>query len=329
MPKAWFQAARFVVSLGLIGLIGWWSQGRWAQIIALLATVRVGWLLAGVAVYLTVTGVLSARLQQVLIAVAVRAPFATVLRFALVGMFFNNFLPTATGGDLVKAYYLGRSTNTAWMAWFGVAVDRVLGWMTFVVLTAIALSIRPQDPLLSHIGWGYVTTGAVVVLAAAIGAAWARHQTAHGGGQRWQRLRPILKLLTLRSATIKPLGTAFLWSLVAQASFVASLWLLTRSLSLVVGFGDLLLIVPFVATASMLPSVNGLGVRESALVLCLERSVGRESALAVAILLFVVLLVTSLIGGALYAAQGGRYDRQRVAGDFGLPGVQDAGAARG
>ncbi len=305
MPKSLANGLRALVSAGLIGALIWMTRGRFQQIGALLASVRWEWLAIGLVVYLGVAWVLSARLQQVLAVANVYLPLGLMVRLNFIGMFFNNFLPTSTGGDLVKAYYIGKRTDVAWIAWLGVVGDRLLGSVTFLLLMLPALLLRPEDPLLGTVGWSYLLVG-VAALSLVTGAvAWARRHSLRAGGPGWwQRLRPLLEIFGRGPHLVRHLGCAALLSLAAQALFVTTLFLLTRSLSLSVSFAELFLIVPLVATASMLPSINGLGVRESALVLCLERSVGREPALAVAVLLLGVLFGTSLIGGLLYAVQG-------------------------
>ena len=325
MRSIWLNALRVGVSIGLIALLAWWTRGRFAQVASLLAAVQPGWLAAGFIVYLAVTAALSARLQQVLSAAAVRVPWLTVTRFTFIGMLFNNFLPTATGGDVVKAYYIGKSTDVAWKAWLGVVGDRMIGSATFLLLTMAALLISPQDATLGKVGWGYVAVGVAMCIGSLGVLWWARRRLASGGAPPWcRRLQPLLTMLDQSPRLLRYLTVAALLSVGAQILFVVAIFLLARSLLLPVGLMELFLVMPLVAAASMVPSINGLGVRESALVLCLGRSVGRDPALALALLLLAVLIGTSLIGGVLYAAQGGRYDRQRAVGYPGLSGVQDA-----
>jgi hypothetical protein len=64
---------------------------------------------------------------------------------------------------------------------------------------------------------------------------------------------------------------------------------------------DLLLRMPIVSMVSLLPSINGLGVREGSTVVFFGPLIGRENALAVSILMIVVLLMISVVGGMIYA----------------------------
>jgi len=307
MPKPFANALRLAISLGLIGALLWVARDHMARIGALLAQVRPTWLALALSVYLAVNGILGIRLQQVLGAVGVTLPLPLLIRLNFIGMFFNNFLPTSTGGDVVKAYYIGRSADVAWIAWVGVVVDRALGSGTFLLLTLMALVAHPGDQLLGRIGWWYVVAGACVGGAVLGAMACARGMLQRGNAPAWcVRLQPLLALMNQRSRLLWRVGVAAIWSLAAQLLGVMGMLCLSRSLGLPIGLMELLLVMPLVAAASMVPSINGLGVRESALVLCLERSVGRDSALALALLLLAVLIAISLVGGVLYAVQGGR-----------------------
>ena len=59
--------------------------------------------------------------------------------------------------------------------------------------------------------------------------------------------------------------------------------------------------MPIVSIITLLPSINGLGVREGSTVVFFGGLIGKEHALAISILMIVVLLITSLIGGIVYA----------------------------
>ena len=61
----------------------------------------------------------------------------------------------------------------------------------------------------------------------------------------------------------------------------------------------LFLIVPLVWAISMLPSLNGLGVREGAFVYFLKGDIGADAAFAVSILWLGVIIIYSIIGGIL------------------------------
>lgn len=59
----------------------------------------------------------------------------------------------------------------------------------------------------------------------------------------------------------------------------------------------LLLIIPIIWTVSMLPSLNGLGVREGAFVYFLKGYIGTEKAFAISLLWLGLIIFYSIVGG--------------------------------
>ena len=64
------------------------------------------------------------------------------------------------------------------------------------------------------------------------------------------------------------------------------------------------LVVPIAAFASMLPSINGLGVREGAFVYFLRGIITPEKAFAISLLWLFQLFIVSFIGGFIYLFKG-------------------------
>ncbi len=62
----------------------------------------------------------------------------------------------------------------------------------------------------------------------------------------------------------------------------------------------LFLLIPLVWVISMLPSLNGLGVREGAFVYFLKPDIDADRAFAISLLWLGIILVYSLVGGVLH-----------------------------
>ncbi len=65
----------------------------------------------------------------VLDAMGLRVPFWRLAEQYVLGIFFNNFLPTMIGGDAARVYYLGRQEGYATVA-TSIFVDRGLGFLS-------------------------------------------------------------------------------------------------------------------------------------------------------------------------------------------------------
>jgi hypothetical protein len=93
---------------------------------------------------------------------------------------------------------------------------------------------------------------------------------------------------------------SFALSIASQLLFFISLGLLALSIGSKIPMAMLLLTAPLISALSLLPSINGLGLREGSTVVLFGPIIGKESAFAVSILWFVMLIIVSIAGGAIY-----------------------------
>jgi glycosyltransferase 2 family protein len=234
-------------------------------------------------------------------------PRLVVLWF--IGMFFNLFLPTGMGGDAVKMYELSRDDHRAAAAISSVLVDRFLGLFVLFAVALLALSF----------GRGLVgpverTVIAGVFLASLVLAALLLQRTwIESWGRRLGLGRLLARFQILRDlyASIHLFGwRALLKS--AAASLVFDLMLILGNYLLGLAVGIQLspwyyfVFIPIISALMMLPSVGGLGVRESAYKLLFGQVVDENLALALGLAYLITLLITALIGAVLYIAQGVR-----------------------
>lgn len=64
----------------------------------------------------------------------IRVPVSLAVKLTFLGQFFTNFMPSAVGGDLVRAWYVSRHTHKRLQAALGVAVDRLMGLCATFIL---------------------------------------------------------------------------------------------------------------------------------------------------------------------------------------------------
>jgi uncharacterized protein (TIRG00374 family) len=76
----------------------------------------------------------------------IRISFWMAHRLTFIGFFFNNFIPGATGGDLVKAVYAARQTNKRAEAVITVLVDRVTGVVALATIAGVVLTPHVNEP---------------------------------------------------------------------------------------------------------------------------------------------------------------------------------------
>src|SRR4029077_20510270 len=81
---------------------------------------------------------------QVLLRVQkIHLSFPRIAGLFLIGMFYNQFLPGGTGGDIIKSYlFLQGTPDTKAGAFVAVVFDRLIGLVTLVAITLTLISLR-------------------------------------------------------------------------------------------------------------------------------------------------------------------------------------------
>src|SRR5947209_10171924 len=101
------------------------------------------WVAGGVLAYLTVEVSAALRWQILLRVQKIYLSFPRITGLFFIGMFYNQFLPGGTGGDIIKSYLLLKETpgKTAG-ALLAVVFDRLIGLVALVAITVTLVSLR-------------------------------------------------------------------------------------------------------------------------------------------------------------------------------------------
>ena len=304
---------RAAVSLGLVGLLVWIFRKDLPGIATVLKNVSPYYFLASILFNISAVVVVSERLRMILAVQKLKISLGESVYLTFIGNFFNNFLPTSIGGDLVKAYYATKKSERKLESFSAVFFDRFFGFLSIGLLAFLGLVLmnrRIKDP---QILWGCLIFSAVVLAAFVLflnksmtKAIFSRllHLPAF---QKDSKLRKLYNALNAYKEHKSIVTKLILISLAAQVLSVVLLYCIIRGISQDVSFLNLLLIMPLVSVASMIPSINGLGVREGAFIIFLGEFISKESAAAVSILFLGIVLITSFIGGVLYLFSGKLY----------------------
>ncbi len=233
--------------------------------------------------------------------------FGILLRRLLIGLFFNNFLPGSLGGDAFRLYSGGRDTGKVEAVAATIFYERVLSYGSLVTLGLLVLSFR-FDLARDWVFW--LLLGGVFVALISITTVstlpafgrWVENFVARFPLAEKLRLKDWVHSFRFKVNHPVMLGAVFLISFIIQLADILSFWVVGVAIQLPVKFTDLLLFVPLLYLAILLPlSFNGIGIRESVFVI-FAASWGITSADAVAFSLtvFALNLAGSLVGGIIY-----------------------------
>ncbi|MEA1927261.1 MAG: lysylphosphatidylglycerol synthase transmembrane domain-containing protein [Candidatus Auribacterota bacterium] len=140
VKKKIFLVLRLVVSFGLIGYIFYSlnAEGKLAELPDYFAAANYWWLLGAAILLLGLLAAGSFRWGMILSAQGIHLSWISVFMYYMMGMFFNNFLPSTVGGDFVKAYYLSKATGKTAGSFISVLVDRLMGMGGLCVVAVAA-----------------------------------------------------------------------------------------------------------------------------------------------------------------------------------------------
>lgn len=298
---------KLLVSGGLITYF--FSLIHIGQFFDTFASAKFSYIALALAVYLVTQCLSAVRWTALARPLGIKTPFQDMVRYYLIGMFFNLFAPSTIGGDVTRVYYLvrdeeaqakGRGVTTVHAA-MSVLMDRGIGMLVLVWLGAVGLLLFPAYPIPTPVRAATLLL-ALAILVGVLLILLLRRLLPEDGHQLVVKLR-----LALRSYRThwRALGVAILLSVGVH---LIQAWMhvaMGRALDLDLPFSFCIIVYPLVGTFAAIPiSVNGLGLREGGYVFLLAViGIGTEKAVAFGILLFLIVALDSLIGGLLFLLQ--------------------------
>ncbi len=309
---------KIVLSLGLLAFV--LIQVGLQETIANIRGADLRFFAAAFGLYVITLVVRAYRWRVLLKDVEIKLPFARLVILYFVGAFFNNFLPSSVGGDVVKMYEITKHSQRGANAVGTVLMDRATGLLVVLVIALVALplgiskGIAPEIAALTVAlavgGWG----GIAIFWRVDVDKWLARFNAVLPAALvNWGVYRQITaKLVELHRAitahTLRALAKTCAVALVFNILLIGIVYLLALSLGIDLAFGYFLLYVPLVTFVQAIPiSWGGLGIREGGYVYFFgQAGVGAATATSLSLLFYAVMLFSGLIGGIFYAVEGAR-----------------------
>ena len=305
MKSKIFVLLRVTISIGLVGFLLWSMRGNFSDVKGTLSRTNVLLFSLAAAMYAFNIGVMSLRLKLLFVGENLDIPLGKVVQLSFIGIFFNNFMPTAVGGDIVKAYYSYKQTKEAAKSFIAVFMDRFIGLSSFIFIAVLALFLSWQDVAFSlkKIVIAFAVIGIVFFLIILNGFIAKVILNLLSKLKLWNIGEKISKVYKAvhdykgkKSTIMKAAGI----SVVSQSIYFLTVYVLAKSLGINIAIFSVFLIMPVVSIVSMLPSLGGLGLREGAIIALFGPIIANENAFSLSILLLATLLLTSLIGALIY-----------------------------
>jgi hypothetical protein len=294
------SAALLYVVLRSIDLAAFWERVR---------GMNPAWLVLALIAYAGQQMIGVWRWDRLLRAQHVEVARRTLTESIWVSMFFNNFLPSNIGGDVVRIKDTAPAAGSKTLATTVVLVDRALGLTALLVVAATgALAAWLSGTYVPGSRWLWLACGLIVAAAILVIAmpdfvghllAPARALNRPWVTERAQRLEDaVLRFGKAPSVLVGAFGAA----IVVQLTVVAFYLLTAKGLS--VQLPTLLgaVLIPVSLAVQLAPiSINGFGVREAVFAFFFRRfGLPADAAVALSLVSTGMVMGLSLVGGLLF-----------------------------
>jgi uncharacterized membrane protein YbhN (UPF0104 family) len=301
---------KLAVSLALLVVL--FTRIDVASLWAGAARASVPWLAIALSVYIVSLVASSWRWQVLLEAQRVHVPHHTLFGSLLVASFFNNFLPSNIGGDVIRIRDTAVPARSRTLATTVVLMDRGLGLMGLVLVAAFGATMVAgmRGHVASPIWPSWLWAGLAVGVALSGPALYAPDgfarllQPLTIVHPEWVGSRIVAFTSALARFRERPgaLASAFAGAIAVQVLLVLFHMAVVHALHIQISAWDLAVIVPISFVVQMLPlSVNGFGVREATFSFYFTRlGLPIESAILLSLVATALTMLFSLGGAVVY-----------------------------
>jgi uncharacterized membrane protein YbhN (UPF0104 family) len=298
-----------IVSIALLWVL--FSRVEFPKLWAIARTASVKWLFGALVLYAAMILASAWRWGLLLRAQRILLSFRTLTSSFLVATFFNNFLPSNIGGDVIRIADTAPAAGSKTLAATVVLLDRGVGLLGLVLVSAIGATAGPRlidagpgvgaGMLWAAFFGASLSAAALVLMPRALPRLLQPLRVMHPEWIDERLLRLGDALARFREAPASILG-CFLGAIFVQVILVAFYLAITRSMHIPIGFLELALVVPISLIVQMVPvSMNGLGVREATFGFYFTRlGLPLESALLVSFMGAALIMIFSLSGAVAY-----------------------------
>ena len=232
--------------------------------------------------------------------------YLQLLQLNFVGAFFNNFLPTTFGGDALRGYYLKKGSHISMAkAVACIIYERYTGMIVLFWAASLAFILQsigiinkstwqvPQQLVLfTHIG-SIITIFFIPF--------FPQINNLFFGHSNWI-YKKVIEPVVVYWHDLKLMTKILILSILLQVFVLLCHFLIAMALGINIPISYYFVFYPLTTIAGfMIPSLNGLGIREGTYIYFLSRvNIPNEQGLAFSICWLIILLITSFIGGLVY-----------------------------
>ena len=310
VKKLLFLILRISISAGILLYVLNQPDVKSGHLLSAIANINKLWLLSGVLIFFSVLLLGTLRWKILLESHGLYVSYIKVLEYNFIGNVFNNVMPSLTGGDVIKAFYIARDASKKAEAISTIVMDRFLGLFALLILAVMgALSCigdpRLLLPSLTILGMFVIIVLGIVVFHSR--TIMSRLNVFRYFGIKLKiedKIKKIYDVFVYYRRDPVSLAKALGLSLVLQMLLIMMNYSIAKGLGLKdIGIGQFFLLIPVAGIISALPiSFAGWGVGEGAYKWLFSLAGTGQGGIAVGLSIIVrlIMLGWSLVGLPVY-----------------------------
>ena len=310
MKKILVTVFQLAVTIALLYWV-YHDPNRRAQMAEALRHARYSWVVIGILAYVIVEIAAAFRWHVLLKVQGIHLSFWRLSGLFLIGMFYNQFLPGGTGGDIIKSYYLLKETpDKKAGALLAVVFDRIIGLVALIAITGTLIGLRydflSQTTETRQLLWILLVVLGISIAGLLTTFVITGFKLFHSLPLRFPGREKLIEIsaayhLYARHwrATLVAFGSSIVAHLATFATFLSVAYSLRANVKIV----DFFAVMPIERTISAMPiSFAGIGWREKVLQIMLHGVCGVPEATAILVgsLSFLIILICCLPGAVVY-----------------------------
>lgn len=303
---------RIVISLFFLFLAGYLLRDKWSGAIELLRTMDMQFFLYALSFFVALNLIAAFRFSQALQMQDIHISYGYAIYVNFIGLFFNLFLPSSLGGDVIKAYYVVKKSGKKMKTITSILMDRVFGLAAVLTIVLIALPFfmkSHQDPKVVYsvsIFTAAFIFAVLLLLSKSFSDRFKFLMHLIPTKRFKEKVANFLMVISQFRQHKAKILFCYILSIFIQIIFIIAGFMISKSLGLSVSFVVFMLVLPVSGIISMLPSLGGLGVREISVVYFLSKYTSSEHAIAYALASDILVYGFGMFCGILYLFFGGK-----------------------
>jgi len=309
MKKILLTAFQLAVTIALLIWV-YHDPKKLAEMRQALTHARFEWLAAAILAYMIVEIAAAIRWQILLKVQGINLNLPRLSGLFLIGMFYNQFLPGGTGGDIIKSYLLLKETDRKAGALLAVVFDRFIGLVALVAITVTLVCMRfdllAQTSETRRYLWILLILLGISVASLVASFLISGFNLFHLLPHKFPGREKLIEIATAYQLYARhwiATSLAFCASVIAHLATFTTFLCAAFALRANVVVTNFFAVMPIERTISALPiSFAGVGLRERVLQTMLHEVCGVNEGVAVLIgsLSFLIMVLCCLPGGIVY-----------------------------